>query len=172
MEKAVIAGGCFWGLQELLRALPGVAATRVGYTGGHLVNPTYHDTHDSKSGHAEAVEITFDPGRTSFRRILEYFFRIHDPSTPDRQGNDRGTQYRSAIFYADDEQKNIAQGVIEAVNASGKWPGKVATRLEPAAIFYPAEDYHQDYLRKNPGGYTCHWVRPDWTLDGQALPET
>jgi peptide-methionine (S)-S-oxide reductase len=164
MEKIVIAGGCFWGMQELLRNVRGVVETRVGYTGGHLENPTYDDTHDSKSGHAEAVEITYNPDQVSLRRLLEYFFQIHDPTTLNRQGNDKGTQYRSAIFYQNDEQKQIAQEVIDAVDASGKWPGKVMTTLEPAAIFYEGEDVHQDYLQKNPAGYTCHWIRPEWTI--------
>lgn len=165
MSKIVLAGGCFWGMEELFRKLPGITGTRVGYTGGHLPNPKYDDTHDSKSGHAEAIEITFDSEKTSLKTILEFFFRIHDPSTPNRQGNDKGTQYRSAIFYAGEEEKKIAQDVIDAVNKSGKWPGKVATTLEPAAIFYEGEDYHQDYLQKHPNGYTCHWIRPDWVLD-------
>lgn len=164
MEKIVLAGGCFWGMEELFRRLPGVTGTRVGYTGGHLPNPTYDDTHDSKSGHAEALEISYDPARISLRKLLEFFFQIHDPSTLNRQGNDRGTQYRSAIFYADEAQKKLAQQVIEEVDASKKWPGPVVTTLEPANIFYLAEDYHQDYLQKNPGGYTCHWPRPDWIL--------
>ncbi len=164
MNKAIIAGGCFWGMQELFRALPGVTRTRVGYTGGHLVNPRYDDTHDSKSGHAEAIEILFDPEKITFRQILEFFFQIHDPTTPNRQGNDRGTQYRSAIFYVDEEQRAMALEVIRAVDASGKWPAKVATTLEPEAVFYDAEKEHQDYLQRNPGGYTCHWVRPDWVL--------
>ena len=164
MNKITLGGGCFWGMEELFRTFPGVTRTRVGYTGGHLVNPRYDDTHDSKSGHAEAIEITFDPQRTNLKKILRFFFQIHDPSTPNKQGNDRGTQYRSAIFYGDDEQKQIAQEVIAAVNASGKWPAKVATTLEPAGVFYQGEEYHQDYLQKNPGGYTCHWVRPNWVL--------
>ncbi len=165
MRKIILAGGCFWGMEELLRKLPGVSRTRVGYTGGHLINPKYDDTHDSRSGHAEAVEVASDPEKISLKKILEFFFRIHDPSTLNRQGNDRGTQYRSAIFYGDDEEKEIAKEVIAAVDASGKWPGKVATTLEPAAIFYEGEEYHQDYLQKHPGGYSCHWVRPDWVLD-------
>ncbi len=164
MEKITLAGGCFWGMQDLIRKQPGVMATRVGYTGGHLDNPTYHDTHDSKSGHAEAVEISFDPAQTSVRRLLEFFFQSHDPTTLNRQGNDRGTQYRSAIFYADDAQKKTAEEVIADINASGTWPGQVVTTLEPLGVFYNGEDYHQDYLEKNPGGYTCHWVRPDWVL--------
>ena len=164
MEKIVLAGGCFWGMQDLFRRQPGVVASRVGYTGGHLVNPTYHDTHDSKSGHAEAIAITYDPAVTSYRKLLEYFFQVHDPTTKDRQDNDRGTQYRSAIFYATPEQKQIAEDVIAAVNASGKWPGPVATTLEPEATWYDAEPEHQDYLLRNPGGYTCHWVRPNWVI--------
>lgn len=165
MNKIVLAGGCFWGMEELFRKLPGVTGTRVGYTGGHLVNPTYDDTHDSKSGHAEAVEISYDPAKTSLKRILQFFFQIHDPSTPNRQGNDRGTQYRSAIFYANAEEKKVAEEVIAAVDASGKWPGKVATTLEPAAVFYNGEDYHQNYLQKHPDGYTCHFIRPNWVLE-------
>lgn len=164
MDKIVLAGGCFWGMEELLRHFPGVVATRVGYTGGHLDNPKYDDTHDSKSGHAEAVEVIYDPQKTSLHRILEYFFQIHDPTTPNRQGNDRGTQYRSTIFYASPEEKQVAEEVIAAVNASGKWPGKVATTLEPAATFWPGEEYHQNYLQKHPNGYTCHWERPKWKL--------
>lgn len=164
MEKAILAGGCFWGMQDLFRALSGVVGTRVGYTGGHLENPTYEDTHDSKSGHAEAIEVTFDPAQISFRQILDYFFQVHDPTTLNRQGNDRGTQYRSAIFYMNDVQKKTAEDLITVINKSGKWPGVITTELAPAAIFYDAEDYHQDYLQKNPGGYTCHWVRPDWII--------
>lgn len=164
MEKIILAGGCFWGMQDLFRTQPGVVASRVGYTGGHLANPRYDDTHDSKSGHAEAIAITYDPAVTSYRKLLEYFFQVHDPTTKDRQGNDRGTQYRSAIFYATPEQKQIAEDVIAAVNASGKWPGPVATTLEPEATWYDAEPEHQDYLLRNPGGYTCHWVRPNWVI--------
>jgi peptide-methionine (S)-S-oxide reductase len=164
MSKIVLAGGCFWGMEELFRKLPGVTGTRVGYTGGHLKNPTYHDTHDSKSGHAEALEITFDPAKTNLKKLLQFFFQIHDPTTPNRQGNDRGTQYRSAIFYANEEEKKLGEEVIAAVNASGKWPGRVATTLEPAGIFYEGEDYHQNYLQKNPDGYTCHFIRPGWVI--------
>lgn len=164
MDKLTLAGGCFWGMEELLRHQTGVVSTRVGYTGGHLENPTYDDTHDSKSGHAEAVEITFDPEKTSVQNLLEFFFQIHDPTTLNRQGNDKGTQYRSAIFYKDDAQKRIAEKVIDAVNASGKWPDNVSTSLEPLGIFYEGETYHQDYLQKNPAGYTCHWVRREWVL--------
>ena len=163
-NKAILAGGCFWGMEELFRAQAGVLDTRVGYTGGHLDNPKYDDTHDSKSGHAEAIEVTFDPAKTDFRKLLGFFFQAHDPTTLNRQGNDRGTQYRSAIFYADAEQKRVAEEMIDAINASGKWPGEIATTLEPAQTFWEGEKYHQDYLQKNPGGYTCHWVRPDWVV--------
>ena len=163
-SKIVLAGGCFWGMEELIRKLPGVMDTRVGYTGGHLDNPKYDDTHDSKSGHAEAVEITYDPDKMSLRQLLEFFFQIHDPTTLNRQGNDRGTQYRSAIFYENEEQKKIADEVIADIDASGKWPDKVVTTLEPATKFWEGEGYHQDYLQKNPAGYTCHWVRPDWVI--------
>ena len=167
-NKAVLAGGCFWGMEDLFRAQPGVISTRVGYTGGHLANPRYDDTHDSKSGHAEAIEVTFDPAKTDFGKLLAFFFQAHDPTTPNRQGNDRGTQYRSAIFYQDEAQKKTAEDIIKAVEASGRWPGKVATTLEPAQTFWEGEQYHQAYLQKNPGGYTCHWVRPDWTLNDRA----
>ena len=160
-EKAVLAGGCFWGMQALLRALPGVIATQVGYTGGHLENPRYEDTHDGASGHAEAVEVRFDPEVTSFNEILRFFFQIHDPTTKNRQGNDVGSQYRSAVFYQDDEQKRLAAEMIAKANASGKFPVPLVTRLEPAGTFWPAEGYHQDYLEKNPGGYTCHFIRKD-----------
>ncbi len=161
-QKVILAGGCFWGVEELIRAFPGVAKTRVGYTGGHSASPTYHDM--KAGGHAEAIEITFDPLKTDYRSLLQFFFQIHDPTTPDRQGNDRGPQYRSAIFYLDDEQKRIAEDVIAAANASGKWPGKIVTQVAPAGPFYDAEEYHQDYLQKHPGGYTCHWIRPDWVV--------
>jgi peptide-methionine (S)-S-oxide reductase len=165
IEKTVLAGGCFWGMEELFRQLKGVVDTQVGYTGGTFENPTYPDMRTGKTGHAESIEIAYDTDVTTFQRVLEFFFQIHDPTTPDRQGNDRGSQYRSAIFYKDDAQKQVAEEVIAAVNASGKWPGKVATQLVPATTFYLAEHYHQDYLQKNPGGYTCHWVRPDWVLE-------
>ncbi len=159
-EVAVLAGGCFWGVEEILRAVPGVLDTDVGYTGGWLENPTYHDTHDSKSGHAEAVRITFDPAVLSYEELLErWFFRLHDPTTPNRQGNDIGTQYRSAIFPQSEEQRVAAERVIARVGVSGKWPRPVTTTIEPAGTWYSAEGYHQDYLRKNPGGYTCHWLR-------------
>jgi methionine-S-sulfoxide reductase len=159
-EVAVLAGGCFWGVEEILRDVPGVLDTDVGYTGGWLENPTYHDTHDSKSGHAEAIRVTFDPSVLSYESLLaDWFFKLHDPTTLNRQGNDIGTQYRSAIFPQSPEQKAIAEDVIKRVDASGKWKGKVSTSIEPAATWYSAEKYHQDYLRKNPGGYTCHFMR-------------
>jgi peptide-methionine (S)-S-oxide reductase len=159
-ERAVLAGGCFWGAQELLRRRDGVQSTRVGYTGGRNANATYRN-HD---GHAEAVEIIFDPARISYRDILEFFFQIHDPSTMNRQGNDVGTSYRSAIFYTSDEQKRVAEDTIADVDASGLWPGKVVTEVVPASDFWEAEPEHQDYLQRQPGGYTCHFVRPNWKL--------
>jgi peptide-methionine (S)-S-oxide reductase len=159
-ERAVLAGGCFWGMQDLIRRMPGVIATRVGYTGGDVPNATYrrHGTH------AEAIEILFDPDKTTFRKILEFFFQIHDPTTKNRQGNDRGTSYRSGIFYTSDEQKRMAEKTIRDVEASGLWPGKVVTELAPAREFWEAEPEHQDYLENNPNGYTCHFVRPGWKL--------
>jgi peptide-methionine (S)-S-oxide reductase len=159
-ETAILAGGCFWGAQELIRRQPGVISTRVGYSGGDVPNATYRN-HGS---HAEAVEIVFDPTKTSFRRLLEFFFQIHDPTTRNRQGNDIGTSYRSAIFYASDAQKETALDTIADVNASGLWPGRVVTEVTPAGPFWEAEPEHQDYLIKHPGGYTCHWVRPNWVL--------
>jgi peptide-methionine (S)-S-oxide reductase len=163
-EKAILAGGCFWGMEELFRKLPGVIDTRVGYTGGHFKNPGYSDMKTGTTGHAEALEIIFNPHRTSYRDLLEFFFQIHDPSTIDRQGNDRGSSYRSAIFYLSDEQKKTAEEVIAAVNASGKWPGKVVTEVTKATEFYEAEKEHQDYLQRYPDGYTCHYIRPKWKL--------
>ena len=160
-EVAVLAGGCFWGMEDLLRKIPGVLETEVGYTGGWLVNPRYDDTHDSKSGHAEAVRIVFDPRKLSYEELLEkWFFRMHDPTTLNRQGNDVGTQYRSAIFYEDEAQKATAEAVRARVQASGRWKGTITTELAKASTWYKAEDYHQDYLEKHPGGYTCHWLRP------------
>jgi peptide-methionine (S)-S-oxide reductase len=159
-QRALLAGGCFWGIQDLIRKLPGVVSTRVGYTGGDIRNATYRN----HGTHAEAIEVVFDPARISFRQLLEFFFQIHDPTTPNRQGNDRGTSYRSAIFYMNDEQKKIAEQTIADVNASGRWPGKVVTELAPASDFWAAEPFHQDYLENNPGGYTCHYIRPDWIL--------
>jgi peptide-methionine (S)-S-oxide reductase len=159
-ETAILAGGCFWGAQELLRDRDGVISTRVGYTGGDVPNATYGN-HD---GHAEAVEVVFDPDRISYRDILEFFFQIHDPTTKDRQGNDVGTSYRSEIFYTSDEQRQVAEDTIADVEASGLWPGKVVTELSEAGPFWEAEPEHQDYLRRYPNGYTCHWVRPNWKL--------
>ena len=160
-ETAILAGGCFWGAQELLRARPGIRSTRVGYSGDpSLPNATYYRHGD----HAEAVEVVFDPGAITYREILEFFFQIHDPSTRDRQGNDRGRSYRSAIFFTTPEQARIARETIADVDASGLWPGKVVTEVEPASEFWEAEEEHQDYLQKHPRGYTCHYVRPGWRL--------
>ncbi|WP_306253348.1 peptide-methionine (S)-S-oxide reductase MsrA [Parvularcula sp. IMCC14364] len=167
-ECAVLAGGCFWGMQDLLRNVPGVTATRVGYTGGHVDNAVYDQVKTGKTGHAEAIEISFDANIVSYRKILEWFFQIHDPTTENRQGNDRGSQYRSAIFHTSEEQRDTAYSVIEAVNQSGKWPDKVVTEVVEAGPFWEAEEFHQDYLEKYPNGYTCHFVRPDWKLDGDA----
>jgi peptide-methionine (S)-S-oxide reductase len=163
-ERAILAGGCFWGVQELLRRMDGVVSTRVGYSGGDVPNATYRN-HGS---HAEAVEIVFDPGKISYRQLLEFFFQIHDPSTPDRQGNDRGASYRSAIFHTTPEQRRIALDTIADVDASGLWPGKVVTEVAPAGEFWEAEPEHQDYLQRYPTGYTCHYVRPGWTLPRRA----
>ena len=160
VEKAILAGGCFWGMQDLIRKLPGVVSTRVGYTGGEVENATYRN----HEGHAEAIEITFDPTQISYRNILEFFFQIHDPTTLNRQGNDIGTSYRSAIFYTDDEQRRVAEETIADVEASGRWPGKVVTEVTPARAFWEAEPEHQDYLERYPNGYTCHYVRPEWQL--------
>ena len=159
-ERAVLAGGCFWGMQDLIRRLPGVLSTRVGYSGGEVKNATYRN-HGS---HAEAIEIIFDPGKTDFRTILEFFFQIHDPTTRNRQGNDMGASYRSAIFYTSEEQRKVAEDTIADVNASGLWPGKVVTELAPVGDFWEAEPEHQDYLERFPSGYTCHFVRPNWKL--------
>ncbi|WP_332859952.1 peptide-methionine (S)-S-oxide reductase MsrA [Janthinobacterium svalbardensis] len=163
-ETAILAGGCFWGVQDLLRRYPGVIATRVGYSGGDVANATYRN----HGTHAEAIEIIFDPNTISYRKILELFFQIHDPSTQDRQGNDRGTSYRSAIFYTSDEQKKVAEDTIRDVDASGLWPGKVVTQVAPAGPFWEAEPEHQDYLQRLPHGYTCHYIRPDWVLPQRA----
>ena len=159
-ERAVLAGGCFWGMQDLIRKLPGVESTRVGYTGGDVANATYpnHGTH------AEGIEVIFDPEKISYRKLLEFFFQIHDPSTLNRQGNDRGLSYRSAIYYADETQKAEAERTINDVNASGLWPGEVVTEVEPVGAFWEAEPEHQDYLERIPNGYTCHFIRPDWVL--------
>jgi len=160
IEKAILAGGCFWGMQDLIRKMPGVESTRVGYSGGDVPNATYRN----HGTHAEAIEINFDPSVISYRKILEFFFQIHDPSTANRQGNDVGMSYRSAIFYVDDQQKATAEDTIADVNASGLWPGKVVTELAPAGPFWEAEPEHQDYLERIPNGYTCHYVRPEWRL--------
>ncbi len=159
-EKAILAGGCFWGMQDLIRKQPGVVSTRVGYSGGDVKNATYRN----HGTHAEAIEVIFDPATTDFRKMLEFFFQIHDPTTKNRQGNDRGTSYRSAIYYTSEEQKQVALETIEDVNASGLWPGKVVTEVEPAGDFWEAEPEHQDYLERNPGGYTCHFPRKGWVL--------
>jgi methionine-S-sulfoxide reductase len=159
-EVAILAGGCFWGMQDILRKIPGVLETQAGYTGGWLPNPRYEDTHDSRSGHAEAVRVVFDPRRLSYEDLLEkWFFRMHDPTTLNRQGNDAGSQYRSAIFYEDEAQLAAAKAVIARVDASGHWPKPVVTTLEKASTWYQAEEEHQDYLVRHPGGYTCHFLR-------------
>ena len=163
-ERAVLAGGCFWGMQELIRRMDGVVSTRVGYSGGDVANATYRN----HGTHAEAIEIVFDPSKTSYRKILEFFFQIHDPTTRNRQGNDVGMSYRSAIYYASDEQKRVAEDTIADVEASGLWPGKVVTELAPVGPFWEAEPEHQDYLQRLPNGYTCHYVRPDWKLPVRA----
>jgi peptide-methionine (S)-S-oxide reductase len=159
-ERAVLAGGCFWGMQDLIRRRPGVISTRVGYTGGDVPNATYRN----HGTHAEGIEIVFDPGVTSYRDLLEWFFQIHDPTTLNRQGNDRGLSYRSAIYYADEAQQETALDTIADVEASDLWPGKVVTEVEPVGPFWEAEPEHQDYLERIPNGYTCHFPRPDWVL--------
>jgi len=166
-ETATLAGGCFWGMQDLIRKMDGVISTRVGYTGGDVENATYknHGTH------AEAIEVVYDPEKISYRRLLEFFFQIHDPTTENRQGNDRGMSYRSAIYYADEAQKAVALDTIADVNASGLWPGRVVTELEPVGAFWEAEPEHQDYLERIPNGYTCHFIRPDWVLPKRTAAE-
>jgi peptide-methionine (S)-S-oxide reductase len=166
-ERAVLAGGCFWGMQDLIRKYAGVSSTRVGYTGGDVANENYrkHGTH------AEAIEIIFDPTQISYRKLLEFFFQIHDPTTRNRQGNDMGMSYRSAIFYTTDEQKRIAEDTIADVEASGLWPGKVVTEVTPVGPFWEAEPEHQDYLERIPDGYTCHFVRPNWVLPKRGASE-
>lgn len=159
-ERAVLAGGCFWGMQDLIRRYDGVIDTRVGYSGGDVPNATYRN----HGTHAEAIEIIFDPARITYRRLLEFFFQIHDPTTLNRQGNDRGMSYRSAIYYVNPEQKRTAEDTIADVEASGLWPGKVVTELAPVGPFWEAEPEHQDYLERYPDGYTCHFIRPGWTL--------
>ncbi|OLZ73469.1 peptide-methionine (S)-S-oxide reductase [Streptomyces sp. IMTB 2501] len=167
-ERAVLAGGCFWGMQDLIRKQPGVVSTRVGYSGGDTPNATYRDHGD----HAEAIEILFDPTATSYRDVLEFFFQIHDPTTRDRQGNDIGRSYRSAIFYGDEEQHRVALDTIADVEASGLWPGKVVTEVEPVGDFWEAEPEHQDYLERYPNGYTCHFPRPNWKLPRRGSATT
>ena len=163
-ERAVLAGGCFWGMQDLIRKLPGVEATRVGYTGGDVPNATYRN----HGTHAEGIEILFDADRISYRSLLEYFFQIHDPTTLNRQGNDRGTSYRSAIYYVSEAQKQTALETLADVDASGQWPGKVITQVDPVDSFWEAEPEHQDYLERLPQGYTCHYPRPGWVLARRA----
>jgi peptide-methionine (S)-S-oxide reductase len=167
-ETAVLAGGCFWGMQDLIRKIPGVISTRVGYTGGDVPNATYRN-HGS---HAEAIEIIFDPDRLSYQDLLEFFFQIHDPTTRNRQGNDIGTSYRSAIFYTSEDQKRVAEETAAAVDASGLWPGPVVTEIVPAGPFWEAEPEHQDYLERYPNGYTCHFVRPNWKLPSTPAATT
>lgn len=164
-ERAILAGGCFWGMQELIRRMPGVISTRVGYSGGDTPNATYRN----HGNHAEAIEINFDPDRISYRELLEFFFQIHDPTTKNRQGGDLGASYRSAIFYTTEEQRDEARRTIDDVNASGIWPGTVVTEVEPAGEFWEAEPEHQDYLERFPGGYTCHFVRPNWRLPRKTV---
>jgi peptide-methionine (S)-S-oxide reductase len=161
IEKAILAGGCFWGVEELIRDLPGVIDTVVGYTGGEVRNATYRN----HGNHAEGIAVTFDSDILSYRSLLEFFFQIHDPTTRNRQGNDRGPSYRSAIFYLDEQQRKVAEEVISDVTASKKWPGPIVTEVVAAGDFWDAEVEHQDYLQKHPGGYTCHYIRPDWTLN-------
>lgn len=158
-ETATLAGGCFWGMEEIIRHIPGVLETVVGYTGGSIENPTYNTVKLGTTNHAEAIQVIFDPSRISYAGLLEYFFRMHDPTTLNQQGNDKGTQYRSVIFYHSPEQEKVARETIKKVDASKKWPRPVVTQVVPASKFYPAEEYHQDYLQKNPDGYTCHWLR-------------
>ena len=167
-EKAILAGGCFWGMQELFRHQPGVVSTRVGYSGGDVPNATYRN----HGTHAEAIEVVFDPAKLSYRELLELFFQIHDPTTKDRQGNDAGTSYRSGIYYLTDEQRDVAQVTIAEVDASKLWPGRVVTEVRPAGLFWEAEPEHQDYLLRYPGGYTCHFARPNWRLPRRASART
>jgi peptide-methionine (S)-S-oxide reductase len=166
-ERAILAGGCFWGMEDLIRKMDGVISTRVGYTGGDVPNATYRN----HGTHAEGIEVVYDPSVMSYRKLLEFFFQIHDPTTPMRQGNDRGPSYRSAIYYLDDAQREVALDTIADVDASGLWPGKVVTELEPASDFWEAEPEHQNYLERIPNGYTCHFVRPDWVLPRREAAE-
>ena len=166
-ERAVLAGGCFWGMEDLIRKLPGIVSTQVGYTGGDVANATYRN----HGTHAEGIEIIFDPTRTTFRQLLEFFFQIHDPTTMNQQGNDRGMSYRSAIYYVDEFQKEVASDTIKDVDASGLWPNKVVTELDPVSEFWDAEPEHQDYLERIPHGYTCHFIRPGWVLPRREAAE-
>jgi peptide-methionine (S)-S-oxide reductase len=166
-ERAVLAGGCFWGMEDLIRKLPGVVSTRVGYTGGDVANATYRN----HGTHAEGIEINFDPTQMTYRQLLEFFFQIHDPTTMNQQGNDRGMSYRSAIYYVDEDQKSVAEETIKDVDASGLWPSKVITELDPVSEFWEAEPEHQDYLERVPHGYTCHFIRPDWVLPHREAAE-
>ena len=166
-ERAVLAGGCFWGMEDLIRKLPGVVSTRVGYTGGDVANATYRN----HGTHAEGIEIMFDPTQITYRRMLEFFFQIHDPTTANRQGNDRGMSYRSAIYYVDEDQKAVAIDTIKDVDASGLWPGTVVTEVDPVSEFWVAEPEHQDYLERIPNGYTCHFIRTDWVLPRREAAE-
>jgi len=167
-ETAILAGGCFWGMQDLIRKLPGVTSTRVGYSGGDVANASYRN----HGTHAEAIEVQFDPSKLTYRELLEFFFQIHDPTTMNRQGNDRGTSYRSGIYFLSDEQRSVAEDTIADVDASGLWPGPVVTELKPAGDFWEAEPEHQDYLLRNPGGYTCHYPRMSWKLPRRADKRT
>jgi peptide-methionine (S)-S-oxide reductase len=164
VETAIFAGGCFWGMEDLIRKLPGVLETEVGYTGGRTKNATYKEVKTGSTGHAESIRISYDPATISYRRLLEFFFQIHDPTTVNRQGNDIGTQYRSAIFYLNDAQRDEARRIVAEIDSSGVWPAKVATEIVAAGDWWDAEDFHQDYLEKYPEGYTCHFVRPAWRL--------
>jgi peptide-methionine (S)-S-oxide reductase len=166
-EKAILAGGCFWGMEDLIRHLPGVIDTTVGYTGGHTLNPTYEIMKSSVTGHAEAIEVVFDPAVLSYRKLLEFFFQIHDPTTPNQQGNDIGPSYRSAIFYLTPQQKIVAEDLLAEMAKTGIWPGRIVTEVTAAKPFYKAETYHQDYLKQNPNGYTCHYIRKHWAMEPQ-----
>jgi len=168
-KTIILAGGCFWGMQDLFRRLPGVVSTRVGYSGGDFQNPGYRDVCTGRTGHAESIEIIYDTEVTTLRDILEFFFQIHDPTTRDRQGNDRGSQYRSAIFYSDEEQAQVARDTVSDVEKSGLWPGMVVTEIVAAGAFWKAEPEHQDYLLRNPHGYTCHYPRPQWKLPRSSV---
>lgn len=164
VERAILAGGCFWGMEDLIRRLPGVLETTVGYTGGKYPNPTYEDMKSKITGHAEAIDVVFNDEQLSYRKLLEFFFQIHDPTTKNRQGNDIGPSYRSAIFYLDELQKKTAETLISDMTIAKKWPGRITTEVVAATKFYAAESYHQDYLKRHPNGYTCHYIRKDWKL--------